>query len=116
MKVRFNVWLEKDDEVVLSVWRVQMLEAIERTGSITGAAEELDVPYRRMWERLNECERRLGVQLVERQTGGEGGGGANLTEAGRDYVARFSRVIDGLEELIHLRFEKAFGPNSKAIK
>jgi len=109
MRVRLNVWLEEDGEVALSVWRVQMLEAIERTGSITGAAEALDTPYRRVWERLNECEERLGVRLVERQTGGEGGGGAHLTEAGRDVVARFNRITDGLEALIQERFEKAFG-------
>jgi molybdate transport system regulatory protein len=108
MNVRFNVWLEQDGDVTLSVWRVQMLEAIERTGSITGAADALDVPYRRVWERLNECEERLGIQLVERQTGGEGGGGAHLTETGRDYVARFNQITDGLAELIQERFRAAF--------
>lgn len=108
MQIRFNVWLDKEGDVALSIWRVQMLEAIARTGSITGAAEALDVPYRRVWERLNECEERLGVQLVARQTGGEGGGGAHLTEAGKDYVARFNRVIEGLSELIQQRFDDAF--------
>jgi molybdate transport system regulatory protein len=109
MRPRFNLWIEKDGEVTLSIWRVQMLEAIARTGSITGAAEALDVPYRRVWERLNECEERLGVQLVARHAGGEGGGGAHLTEAGQDYVARFRRMSEGLEDLIRERFGQAFG-------
>ena len=73
---RHNIWLELDGEVVLSVWRVRLLEAIEEKGSITSAAEALDVPYRRAWQRLHEMEERLGVTLVKTEVGGAGGGGA----------------------------------------
>lgn len=109
LQVGFNLWIEREGQVVLSLWRVRLLQAVERTGSISAAAEEMDVPYRRAWERLRESEERLGLKLVEGQVGGTGGGGAVLTKVGREYVARFERFSEGLEALVEERFEAAFG-------
>jgi molybdate transport system regulatory protein len=109
LQAGFNLWIKRGEQVVLSLWRVRLLQAVERTGSISAAAEALNVPYRRAWERLRESEERLGFQLVEGQVGGSGGGGAVLTEAGREYVARFERFSEGLEALVEERFAAAFG-------
>jgi molybdate transport system regulatory protein len=109
-----NLWVERDDLVVLSLWRVQLLEAIEATGSINAAAERMQVQYHRAWDRLQEMERGLGVPLVERHVGGPGGGGARLTEAGRQYVARFNIFARGVETLIAEQFRQAFPDESSA--
>jgi hypothetical protein len=52
---RSKVWLERGGQVVLSDWRVELLEAIEATGSLARAAERLEVPYRTAWYKLKEC-------------------------------------------------------------
>jgi molybdate transport system regulatory protein len=103
-----NLWIERDGQVVLSLWRVQLLEAIETTGSINAAAERMQVQYHGAWDRLQEMEQGLGVSLVERHVGGAGGGGARLTEAGRQYVARFNVFAQGVETLIAEQFKHAF--------
>jgi molybdate transport system regulatory protein len=103
-----NLWVERDGRVVLSLWRVQLLEAIEATGSINAAAERMQVQYHRAWDRLQEMEQGLGVALVERHAGGPGGGGACLTEAGRQYVARFNVFAQGVGALISEQFKQAF--------
>ena len=110
MKPRSNLWIEKDGEVVLSQWRVNLLRTIDQTGSINAAAEKMKVSYHRAWEKLHEMETRLGVALVETQTGGVHGGGARLTPDARDYIARFERFCQGMDELVARRFEEAFGP------
>ncbi len=106
---RHNVWIEQGDVVVLSVWRVRLLEAVAETGSLNAAAARLDVSYHRAWEKLHEMENALGVRLVEMHTGGVHGGGARLTPAGQDFIRRFHAFYDGLPGLIARRFEKAFG-------
>jgi molybdate transport system regulatory protein len=109
IKPRINIWVEMDDEVVLSVWRVRLLEHIRETGSITAAAKIMDVPYRRAWERIQEIESRLGFALLDTEVGGEGGGGAKLTSRAEDLIQRFHRFVDGIDDEIEGRFQRAFG-------
>lgn len=110
MRPRSNLWIEQDGEVVLSRWRVDLLRAIDQTGSINAAAEKMMVSYHRAWEKLHEMETRLGVTLVETQTGGVHGGGARLTAAAREYITHFDQFCEGMDELVARRFDKAFGP------
>ena len=104
-----NLWIERDGQVVLSKWRVQLLEAIEQTGSISAAAERMQIQYRLAWERLEEMEHGLGLRLVERHVGGAGGGGARLTEAGRDLAQRFNRLADQVDSCLSEQFREVFG-------
>ena len=108
MKARANFWIEKDGEVVLSSWRVRLLDAVEETGSISAAASKMDISYRRAWDKIHESEERLGVKLVETQTGGTGGGGSYLTPVGQDYVKRFKEFTAGLNDMVIQRFENYF--------
>ncbi len=108
MQPHLNLWIERNGTVVLSQWRVALLEAIAETGSISAAAERLGVDYHRAWDRLQEMEHGLGVALVERQAGGPGGGGACLSEAGRTYVARFNQFAQGIDDVIAAQFRAAF--------
>ena len=110
MQPKSNLWIEKDGEVVLSKWRVNLLRAIDETGSISSAAEKMRVSYHRAWEKVHEMETRLGVTLVETQTGGAHGGGAKLTPIARDYIARFERFSQGIDELVARHFAESFGP------
>jgi molybdate transport system regulatory protein len=86
-----------------------LLEAIEESGSISGAAERVGIQYRLAWDRLEEMENGLGVRLVERHVGGPGGGGARLTDAGRSYVARFNQFAARVDAVVTEKFTNAFG-------
>jgi molybdate transport system regulatory protein len=107
-----NLWVERDGRVVVSRWRVRLLEAIAETGSISAAANLLGVQYRLAWDRLQEMEEGLGAPLVERRVGGAGGGGARLTEAGADLVARFNRLAAQVDESLTDSFAEVFGPEA----
>jgi molybdate transport system regulatory protein len=109
MKPRFNLWVETDGGVVLSAWRVRLLEAIQVSGSIRAAAEQLNVTYRRAWEKIHEMEDRSGLRLLDTEVGGQGGGGARLTDEAKDFVDRFHQFEAGLEDEITRRYEGAFG-------
>jgi molybdate transport system regulatory protein len=106
---RINLWIESGGQVVLSKWRVQLLEAIGEAGSISGAAEKMAIQYRLAWDRLEEMENGLGIRLVERHVGGVHGGGAVLTEAGQEYVERFHALAEKIDAVVAEEFEAAFG-------
>src|SRR3972149_2844861 len=105
---RYNLWLEQDGKVVLSGWRVRLLQGVASTGSITAAAEGLDGPHRRAREKLKEMEKRLGFSLLETKVGGSGGGGARLTAEAEALVARFLEFANGFEAEVDTRFKRAF--------
>jgi molybdate transport system regulatory protein len=94
--------------VVLSEWRVRLLDAIDQTGSISRAAEHMKVTYHRAWEKLHEMEDGLGYKLVEAQVGGVGGGGAELTPQGRALMKQFRALSQGLVDEIDQRFDEVF--------
>ncbi len=109
MQPHYNVWLEKDGQVVLSLWRMRLLQAVADTGSISAAAESLGVPYRVAWQKLHEMEERLGEKLLETQIGGTSGGGARLTPAADRYLDQFERFAHDMERFVVDSFEANFG-------
>src|SRR5262245_9566927 len=108
MHPRSNFWLEQDGKVVLSEWRIALLEAVERTGSINAAAAEQGVQFRVAWRKLKEMEEGLGVKLTRRVVGGKHGGGTVLTPEGREYVRHFHEFTAGLKGIVDKQFKKAF--------
>ena len=115
LRLRANVWLEQDGQVVLSPWRVRLLQAIGATGSISGAARQMGVDYRCAWDKLDEMETGLGATLVERQIGGSGGGGARLTPEGATFVDRFVTLMDAFEGVMTTEGRASFGSNVERI-
>lgn len=74
--------------------KAALVDAIGRTGSISGAARDMGMSYRRAWqlvETMNQC---FVQPLVETATGGRGGGGARVTDFGREVVRRY-RAMEG---------------------
>ncbi len=77
--------------------KIALLEEIARHGSISAAGRALKMSYRRAWELVEDLNRHLGTPVVSAVTGGSGGGGARLTEAGAALVAAY-RAIESATE------------------
>ena len=67
--------------------RIDILRGIGRTGSISQAAREAAISYKAAWQAIATLTNLAGVPLVERAVGGAGGGGATLTQQGRQLLA-----------------------------
>lgn len=94
---RTNIWLEVDGEVAFSRWRAELLQAVDRTGSISAAAQAMGIQYRLAWQRIHEMEERLGVSLVEPRIGGKGGGGSELTPMAYVLIERFEKMVEAID-------------------
>lgn len=88
--VRFHIH-ERQGETPLAIGpgKVALLEAIQETGSITSAAKTLGMSYRRAWLLVDETNRCLVKPAVATATGGEHGGGTELTATGAELIARY---------------------------
>jgi len=106
-------WLKKDDKNFLGTGRIELLKRINTTGSMSAAAKEMKMSYKAAWERVNSMNELADKPLIERQTGGKGGGGTKLTayahelietyerlnELHRQFIERFSQAADSPEHL-----------------
>jgi len=108
MEPKLNLWLEINGEVALSIWRADLLQAVADTGSISQAAQQMEVHYRTAWQKIHEMEERLGQKLIDTQTGGKGGGGAILTPTAQTYVAQFTQFSQRIEQFVQDQYQNTF--------
>jgi molybdate transport system regulatory protein len=72
--------------------KVDLLEAIRSTGSISAAARTLGMSYRRAWLLVEEINAAFRVPAVAAATGGHRGGGAKVTAVGEKIIALYRSI------------------------
>jgi len=85
--------VERGREIALGPGKVELLEHIAKTGSITEAAERMEMSYMRAWKLIKTMEACFRQPLVEARRGGSARGGATLTKAGTE-VLKLYREMD----------------------
>ena len=103
-----SLWFNRADSRFLGGDRLSLLERIDELGSITRAAKAVGISYKTAWDTVNLINNLADTPLVERQTGGKGGGGARLTVSGRQVVAQF-RIIEEEHRKYLVNLEQRLG-------
>ena len=80
--------------IAIGPGKAELLRLIENTGSISGAAREMGMSYRRAWTLVETMNGAFREPLVEAATGGRGGGGARVADFGREALKRYKAVED----------------------
>lgn len=78
--------------VRLGPGKVALLEAIDSAGSLSRAATEIGMSYRRAWlfmQQINEAFDEVAVSTPEH---GHGGGPAKLTDFGRELIRQYRSI------------------------
>jgi molybdate transport system regulatory protein len=87
IKPRLRILLGAD--IAIGPGKADLLDAVARTGSISAAAREMDMSYRRAWLLVDTMNRCFRSPLVDANKGGSGGGGARVTELGLEVLTRY---------------------------
>ena len=80
------------EERAIGPGKADLLEWIEKTGSISAAAKKMKMSYRRAWTLVDTMNRCWRTPLVETSAGGRRGGGARLSGLGRDVLRHFREL------------------------
>ena len=85
--VRFRVDLGREEAI--GPGKIALLEQIERSGSLSQAARELGMSYRRAWQLLDSLNHCFRERVAVTAKGGRRGGGATLTAFGRELIRTY---------------------------
>lgn len=86
------LWLNKEAGSLLGHGRIELLELIEQSGSISKAAKSMKMSYKAAWDAVNAMNNLADRPIVSRETGGKGGGGTTLTAYGKELIAVYKQA------------------------
>ena len=90
IKMRIRVY---SGDRMLGPGKIQLLESIGSTGSLSAAAKEIGMSYMRAWNLTQELNRDPKEPMIEMSRGGPSGGSASLTSLGKK-VLKLYREMD----------------------
>lgn len=119
LTIRFRV--DFGSRCSVGIGKIQLLEAIDRSGSLSQAARLLKMSYRRAWLLMADLNKSFDQPVVDTATGGAHGGGAVLTPLGSRLVASYRKLESGLQPLANrclsdLRERIASGAAKRGIR
>ncbi|MES5046325.1 winged helix-turn-helix domain-containing protein [Rhizobium nepotum] len=80
--------------------KIELMELIVETGSISAAGRAMDMSYRRAWLLVDALNRMFRQPVIESQRGGKQGGGAALTTFGTELLERYRGMEKRMNEAL----------------
>ncbi|HEX4846353.1 MAG TPA: hypothetical protein VFV26_09050 [Geothrix sp.] len=87
-----RIRIASGEDIAMGQGKADLLEAIGQTGSISAAARQLDMSYRKAWLMVDEMNQCFRSPVVLAAKGGSRGGGAQVTALGEEALARFRQI------------------------
>ena len=86
LKLKSSQWIvDEDNNIVIGKGRAEILENIERTGSINQTAKMMKMSYKAVWSKIKATEKHLNACIVhtDRKEG------SRLSRTGKDLLAKY---------------------------
>ncbi|MBC6989496.1 winged helix-turn-helix domain-containing protein [Hymenobacter sp. BT491] len=104
-----RLWVESSEERFMGIGRLELLEKIEATGSISKAAQAMNMSYKRAWDLVSSMNTQANKPLVITQTGGKSGGGALVTEEGKQAIQAFQAMQERFRQFMEAETQRLNG-------
>lgn len=108
MRAVTTLYLYKDDTRFFGPGPYHLLCMIEETGSIRAAAERMELSYAKALHKLKRAEESLGFSLMEKQIGGKGGGGSQLTSNAKEFMKKYQKYQEECCEINQRIYHEIF--------
>ena len=103
-QVKNRIWIVDAEGTFLAEGRIELLRNIDKTGSISKAAKSMEMSYKKAWEMINSMDKSAQKPLLDKNIGGKQGGGSQLTDYGKDVIAKYeilkSRSQAAIQEIM----------------
>ena len=92
LKITGRVWITSNNETLIGLGRFELLSRIEEFGSISKAAKDMGMSYKKAWELVNSINNAFSKPIVVGIAGGTNGGGSTLSAAGKDLLRIYKEI------------------------
>jgi len=99
-KIRLRLKLGIGDDSI-GPGKAELLSKVDAHGSISAAARDMGINYRRAWFLLETINSALGQPVVSTSKGGKDGGGAKLTDAGKAILTAYDAITQEAHQQTH---------------
>jgi len=115
--IKTKTWMENQyGDLLFGKGKTEILEYIDRYGSIAKAAEKLGMSYKKAWSHIQVLQKNLDDVLVETKKGAGEQGGTVLTKQAYEYIDRYKQLQSEIEAFANERFNKLFLDERKRRK
>lgn len=98
--VNGSLWIECNGERYFGPGPAELLEKIDDTGSISQAAKQMNLSYKKAWEMINRLNANAAVPLVKTSQGGKYGGGSSISKEARDMIFYYQHMRKKFSEFL----------------
>lgn len=113
-KIRARFWIvgdatsevEGSSEAYVGIGRIELLENIERLGSMSQAAKAMGMSYKKAWKLVQDLNGMYAEPLVVKEHGGKSGGGTQLTDKGKALITEFRALEKDLAVFLEAQSSK----------
>jgi molybdate transport system regulatory protein len=104
--VNGSIWIACDGERFFGPGPVELLELIDDTGSISKAARQMQMSYKKAWEIIRSLNSGARQPLIITQTGGSNGGGSTITDEAKAMIVWYRELRQRFKNFLEKETEK----------
>jgi len=89
LQLKSSQWIvDEDNNIIIGNGRAEILENIEKTGSINQTAKMMQMSYKAVWSKIKATEKHMNACLVhtDRKEG------SRLSQTGKDLLTKYKRL------------------------
>ena len=101
IEVECHISIKKDRVVFINPLKTQLLQEIRKSGSLSGAAKEMEISYQHVWTMIDEMNRSAPSPLVIKQRGGANGGGTAISEYGERMLREYQIIQAEIQKVVN---------------
>ena len=107
ISLNYKIWLSsKAGEGIMGDGKWLLLKTIDNLGSLSAAADKLNISYRKAWGDLKKIEEFIKIPIIEKHRGGKDGGNTVLTIEGKKLVKAFDNMHEEINKNMEVSFSK----------
>ncbi len=110
VKLKSSHWIvDESDRIIFGKGRMDILENIEKTGSINQTAKLMKMSYKGVWSKIKSTEKHLGFTVVHTDRSS----GSKLSKEGKAFLEKYRQLNEKCMKADDTIFSQLFGPQKK---